>query len=68
MMTPLQIIFNNLELEGLKVLAFGKHKGSTYQHVYLYDKGYCKWCLSLSASSFSMYDFQSYLEKIQRFF
>lgn len=27
------------------VMPFGKHRGSTLEEIYVYDKGYLDWCL-----------------------
>jgi hypothetical protein len=64
--SPLYITFKNMELEGKKTIGFGKYRGSTYEEVYMYDRAYCRWCLSVDAKTFSMYDFQSYIDKINR--
>ena len=67
MATPFDLMYNNMKLEGQKILGFGKYYGETYQDVYMNDYAYCKWCMTLDPSTFSMYDFQSYIKKVKKF-
>ena len=64
MASPLDTMYNNMKLEGSKTLGFGKYYGCTYEHVYMNDYSYCRWCISKHAQSFSMHDFQQYILKI----
>jgi hypothetical protein len=63
-MSPLDNTVNNMRLEGMKTLGFGKYYGRSYEEVYTRDFGYCKWCMTISAYTFSMYDFQNYIWKM----
>jgi len=65
--TPFDLMYHNMKLEGQKVLGFGKYYGRTYQDVYMNDRSYCTWCMSLEPMTFSMYDFQTYIEKVNKF-
>lgn len=67
MNTPFDIMYNNMKLEGQKIMGFGKYYGRTYQDVCMNDRPYCKWCMSLEPMTFSMYDFQTYIEKVRKF-
>ena len=62
--SPLDIMYNNMKLEGSKTLGFGKYYGCTYEQVYMNDYSYCRWCISKQSQTFSMYDFQQYILKI----
>ena len=64
MASPLDNMYNNMKLEGSKTLGFGKYYGQTYEDIYMNDYGYCKWCLTKKPETFSMYDFQQYILKI----
>jgi hypothetical protein len=66
MASPLDITYNNMKLEGQKTIGFGKYYQRTYEDIYMSDYKYCKWCLGVNAGSFSMYDFQQYILKIDR--
>ncbi len=66
MASPLDITYNNMKLEGQKTIGFGKYYQHTYEEIYMSDYKYCKWCLIVNAGSFSMYDFQQYILKIDR--
>ena len=66
MASPLDITYNNMKLEGQKTIGFGKYYQHTYEEIYMSDYKYCKWCLSVNVGSFSMYDFQQYILKIDR--
>ena len=63
----LDILYSNLKIEGNKIVSFGKYKGIRYEYIYNKHPSYCAWCLTLTASTFSMYDFQQYVNKM-RFF
>ena len=63
-MTPFDNTIYNMRIEGSKRLGFGKYRGQTYENVYMTDYGYCKWCLTKNAESFSMFDFQQYICKV----
>lgn len=64
MMSPLDMTYNNMKAEGRKTIGFGKYYQLTFEEVYTRDYQYCKWCLSLTPRNFSMYDFQTYINKM----
>jgi hypothetical protein len=66
-MTPIAYAYQNLSIEGRKILGFGKYRGKCYEYVYMMDKNYCRWCLTLEGTNFLMYDFQQYIYKMNFF-
>ena len=64
MVSPIDITYNNMKSEGQKIIGFGKYYQYTYEEIYMSDYNYCKWCLSVNSITFSMYDFQQYIIKI----
>ena len=66
-MIPIAYVYNNLCLEGQKLMGFGKHRGDCYEYVYMRDRNYCNWCLTIEAPSFLLYDFQQYIYKMDYF-
>ena len=66
MASPLDITYNNMKIEGSKILGFGKYYRRTFEEVYTFDYGYCKWVMSVTPYSFSMYDFQNYIHKMNK--
>ena len=64
MSSPLDITYNNMKIEGTKVVGFGKYYQWTFEEVYNHDYGYCRWCISVNPNSFSMNDFQNYIHKM----
>mmetsp|Transcript_12532 Transcript_12532/g.28268 ORF Transcript_12532/g.28268 Transcript_12532/m.28268 type:complete len:742 (+) Transcript_12532:77-2302(+) len=52
-------------LQGQKTLAFGKHKGKTFEEVANDDKGYCQWVLKLQDASGNMKDFIDFVRSKQ---
>ena len=66
MASPLDIVYNNMKIEGSKIVGFGKYYSWTFEEVYTYDYGYCKWAISVTAYSFPMDDFQNYIHKMNK--
>ena len=66
MVSPLDNMYNNMKLEGQKIIGFGKYYQCAYEDIYMNDYAYCKWCVSVYAKTFSMYDFQQYILKIDK--
>ena len=66
MASPLDITYNNMKIEGSKFVGFGKYYRWTFEEVYTHDYGYCKWAMSVTPASFSMYDFQNYIHKMNQ--
>ena len=64
MASPLDMTYNNMKIEGNKIVGFGKYYQWTFGEVYTHDYKYCKWCTSVTPKSFSMYDFQNYIHKM----
>ena len=65
-MSPFDNTIRNMRLEGMKTLGFGKYSGKCYEEIYMRDFGYCKWCLTVTPYTFSMYDFQQYIYKMNQ--
>jgi hypothetical protein len=66
MASPLDIMYNNMKIEGSKNVGFGKYYMRTYEEVYTQDYGYCRWAMSVNPESFLMYDFQRYIHKMNK--
>jgi len=64
MTSPLSTTLYNMKIEGTKTMGFGKYYGKTFEYVYMMDYGYCKWVIKQQSQTFSMYDFQQYIIKI----
>lgn len=64
MTSPLFTTWNNMEIEGSKTLGFGKYYGKTFEYVYVNCHSYCKWVSAQDPHTFSMYDFQQYIIKM----
>ena len=64
MPSPLDTMYNNMKIEGRKIVGFGKYYGCTYEYVYTNDYKECKWCTTVNPTNFSFSDFQAYVQKI----
>ena len=56
--------YTNMKKEGSKFIGFGKYYGRTFEEIYTFDYSYCMWVTSVTAYTFSMYDFQNYIHKM----
>jgi|DEB0MinimDraft_10_1074344.scaffolds.fasta_scaffold135666_2 hypothetical protein len=61
MITPAEINAHNINIDGEKVVAFGKFKGQTFHDVYAVEHDYCEYIRTLESTTYAMTDFQNYI-------
>jgi hypothetical protein len=64
MVSRLDIMYNNMKIEGYKIVGFGKYYSWTYEDVYTHANGYCRWVMTVNPRNFLMYDLQRYIHKM----